>query len=105
MALRLGLDVTLAIVQTNTVGHTRAGGFHRLAFQPTFDGQVEAGRDHVLVYPNWNGSGERGLSSRQTTPPSAPASAMRSLREPGALGADRNQNQGAVAQPSTGEPC
>jgi hypothetical protein len=49
MALRLGLDVTLAIVQTNTVGHTRAGGFHRLAFQPTFDGQVEAGRDHVLV--------------------------------------------------------
>jgi hypothetical protein len=25
MALRMGLDVTLAIVQTNTVGHTRAG--------------------------------------------------------------------------------
>jgi hypothetical protein len=49
MALRMGLDVTLAIVQTNTVGHTRAGGFHRLAFQPTFDGKVEAGRDHVLV--------------------------------------------------------
>jgi hypothetical protein len=49
MAIRLGLEVTLAIVQTNTVGHTRAGGFHRLAFQPTFDGQVEAGRDHVLV--------------------------------------------------------
>jgi hypothetical protein len=48
MALRMGLDVTLAIVQTNTVGHTRAGGFHRPAFQPTFDGQVEAGRDHVL---------------------------------------------------------
>jgi hypothetical protein len=49
MALHLGLDVTLAVVQTNTVGHTRAAGFHRLAFQPTFDGKVVAGRDHVLV--------------------------------------------------------
>jgi hypothetical protein len=44
-----GLDATLAIVQTNSDGHTRAGGFHRLAFQPTFDGKVEAARDHVLV--------------------------------------------------------
>jgi hypothetical protein len=49
MALRLGLDVTLSVVQTNTVGHTRASGFHRLAFQPAFDGAVERGRDHVLV--------------------------------------------------------
>ncbi|MGO9837827.1 MAG: hypothetical protein ACLP1X_26870, partial [Polyangiaceae bacterium] len=46
---RLGMPVTTALVQTNTVGHTRASGFHRLAFQPTFDGAVEVGGTYLLV--------------------------------------------------------
>ena len=46
---RLGLSVTTALLQTNTVGHTRADGFHRLAFQPTFGGPVDSGRTYLLV--------------------------------------------------------
>lgn len=46
---RLALSVSADIVQTNTVGHTRASGFHRLAFQPTFAGPVLANRDYILV--------------------------------------------------------
>jgi hypothetical protein len=46
---RLGLSVTSTIFQTNTVGHTRASGFHRLAFQPTFAGDVLPGRSYLLV--------------------------------------------------------
>jgi hypothetical protein len=46
---RLGLAVTSDIVQTNTVGHTRASGFHRLAFQPLLAGSVLPGRLYLLV--------------------------------------------------------
>lgn len=46
---RLGLPVTSEIVQTNTVGHTRASGYHRLAFQPEFAGEVLPARSYVLV--------------------------------------------------------
>jgi hypothetical protein len=49
LARALDLTVTTEIVQTNTVGHTRAGGYHRLVFQPTFAGNVERGADYVLV--------------------------------------------------------
>jgi len=49
LARMLDLNVTTEIVQTNTVGHTRAGGYHRLVFQPTFAGKVEPGADYVLV--------------------------------------------------------
>jgi hypothetical protein len=49
MGRRLGLPVTSIIVQTNTVGHTRASGFHRLAFQPTFAGDVLPGCPYLLV--------------------------------------------------------
>ena len=49
LARTLDLTVTTEIVQTNTVGHTRAGGYHRLVFQPTFAGNVERGADYVLV--------------------------------------------------------
>jgi hypothetical protein len=49
MTRRLGLSVTTKIVQTNTVGHTRASGFHRLAFQPTFAGEVLPGCSYLLV--------------------------------------------------------
>ena len=46
---RLGLPVTSEIVQTNTVGHTRASGFHRLAFQPIFAGGVLPGGRYLLI--------------------------------------------------------
>jgi hypothetical protein len=46
---RLSLPITTDLVQTNTVGHTRASGFHRLVFQPTFDGEVVPGRPYLLV--------------------------------------------------------
>jgi hypothetical protein len=46
---RLGLAVTTRIQQTNRVRHTRARGFHRLAFAPTFAGQVTEGRACLLV--------------------------------------------------------
>ncbi len=46
---RLGLSVVTTFVQTNTVSHTRANGFHRLVFQPTFAGVVEPGHLYVLV--------------------------------------------------------
>lgn len=45
----LSLPVTAELVQTNTVGHTRASGFHRLAFQPTFEGPVLPGQEYLLV--------------------------------------------------------
>jgi hypothetical protein len=45
----LSLPVTAELVQTNTVGHTRASGFHRLAFQPTFEGSALAGQEYLLV--------------------------------------------------------
>ncbi len=46
---RLGLSITTDMVQTNTVGHTRANGFHRLLFQPTFAGDVVPGSSYLLV--------------------------------------------------------
>ncbi len=49
LSQRFSLTMTTEIVQTNTVGHTRASGFHRLAFQPLFDGVVEPGKEYVLV--------------------------------------------------------
>jgi hypothetical protein len=49
LSQRFNLPMTTDIVQTNTVGHTRASGFHRLAFQPLFEGQVVPGMEYVLV--------------------------------------------------------
>lgn len=46
---RLGLPVVTTFVQTNTVSHTRASGFHRLAFQPTFAGATAPGESYFLV--------------------------------------------------------
>ena len=45
----LGLEVTTEIVQTNTVGHTRASGYHRLVHQPAFDGEVVKGGEYLAV--------------------------------------------------------
>jgi hypothetical protein len=45
----LGLPITDSIVQSNTVGHTGASGFQRLANQALFVGEVESGRNYLLV--------------------------------------------------------
>ena len=45
----LGLTVETSIVQTNTVGHTGADGFHRMAHQARFDGHVDAGFTYFLI--------------------------------------------------------
>ena len=45
----LKLPVCEDIAQVNTVGHTGAGGYHRLAHQATFDGAVEAGHRYLLI--------------------------------------------------------
>jgi DNA mismatch repair ATPase MutS/hypoxanthine-guanine phosphoribosyltransferase len=48
--LELPLDATF--VQTNVVHHTGAGAFHRMAFQPVFDGHIERGREYFIVDDN-----------------------------------------------------
>jgi hypothetical protein len=45
----LGLRITDSVVQSNTVGHTGASGFQRLANQAFFAGQVERGQKYLLV--------------------------------------------------------
>lgn len=45
----LVLEVEGGIVQTNTVGHTGADGFGRLARQPAFDGDVIEGQEYLIV--------------------------------------------------------
>ena len=46
---RLDLPVDTDIQQINKVSRTGSGIDHRLAFQPVFDGHVEAGRDYLIV--------------------------------------------------------
>jgi hypothetical protein len=47
---RLGLPVDNGeLRQTNIVVHTRASGWHRIVTPPTFGGNVEAGRDYLLI--------------------------------------------------------
>jgi hypothetical protein len=46
---RLGLEVEESIVQGNTVGHTGASGWARLARPAVFDGKAARGRDYLLV--------------------------------------------------------
>ena len=45
----LHLPVNDAIVQANSVGHTKASGFHRLAHQASFFGPVTPGQSYFLV--------------------------------------------------------
>jgi hypothetical protein len=49
LSRRLGLRVHDAIVQLNSVGHTGADGFTRLANQPLFDGAVQSGQTYYVV--------------------------------------------------------
>ena len=46
---RLGIRFDTAIVQTNVVGHTGAGGYGRLARQAAFEGEVDTDREYVMV--------------------------------------------------------
>jgi hypothetical protein len=48
LSVRLDLPVATGIVQINRLGHTGAGGYHRLAFPAVFDGDVNPA-DYVLV--------------------------------------------------------
>ena len=45
----LGFPVEASIVQANTVGHTGASGFQRLANQACFVGEVECGERYLIV--------------------------------------------------------
>jgi hypothetical protein len=45
----LGFPVEASIVQANTVGHTGASGFQRLANQACFVGEVERGERYIIV--------------------------------------------------------
>ena len=47
-----GWPVDAEIVQINKPGRTGSGSSHRLAFQPVFDGKVEAGRDYLILDDN-----------------------------------------------------
>lgn len=49
LADRLGLDVEYDIVQTEKVGRTNQGADHRLAFNPSFSGNVKAGERYLVV--------------------------------------------------------
>jgi hypothetical protein len=41
--------VDLSITQINRVGHTKSNRWHRLANQPLFDGEIQPGRNYLLV--------------------------------------------------------
>ena len=47
-----GWPVDSEIVQINKPGRTGSDSSHRLAFQPIFDGKVEAGRDYLILDDN-----------------------------------------------------
>ncbi len=49
LAERSGLKINDSIVQSNSVGHTKADGFHRLAHQARFEGEVSPGRHYFAV--------------------------------------------------------
>lgn len=49
IADRLGLDIELGITQYEKVSRTGAGSDHRLAFNPTFEGNVEPGQKYLIL--------------------------------------------------------
>jgi hypothetical protein len=49
LSSRLTLNINHSIVQSNSVGHTGASGFKRLAHQASFAGEVIPGRRYFLV--------------------------------------------------------
>lgn len=49
LSSRLGWEPVRSLVQINRVGHTKSSGWHRLANQALFDGEVLAGRHYLLL--------------------------------------------------------
>lgn len=49
LSARLGVPINESIVQINTVGHTGASGYHRMANQALFDGEVKPNRFYLAV--------------------------------------------------------
>ena len=49
LAEALSLPVELSVIQDNTVGHTGADGWHRLANAPVFSGDVVSGAEYLLI--------------------------------------------------------
>jgi hypothetical protein len=49
LAEALSLQVELSVIQDNTVGHTGADGWHRLANPPIFSGEVLSGAEYLVV--------------------------------------------------------
>lgn len=49
LAQQIGFEMEYTLVQVNRVGHTKASGWHRLAWQAQFDGKVQAGRAYLLL--------------------------------------------------------
>jgi hypothetical protein len=46
---RTGLEINADIVQTNEVHRTGSDSWHRFAFRPEFDGEVQKGRQYILT--------------------------------------------------------
>jgi len=55
LAIELGVTINDDVVQINTVGHTGSDGFHRLAHQAAFTGEVRAER--YLIVDDFVGQG------------------------------------------------
>ena len=49
LAKQAGFEMENSLVQINRVGHTKSSGWHRLAHQAQFDGDVQPGRAYLLV--------------------------------------------------------
>jgi len=49
LASELGLEADLSVIQDNTVGHTGASGYQRLANPALFSGSVTAQTDYLIV--------------------------------------------------------
>jgi hypothetical protein len=56
LAKQSKLTINDSIVQSNSVGHTKADGFHRLAHQAAFFGEVRSGQ-HYLIVDDFVGQG------------------------------------------------
>ncbi|MDR1921157.1 MAG: hypothetical protein LBS31_05350 [Candidatus Adiutrix sp.] len=52
-----GLEVNTDIIQAGRVGRTGSDAWHRLAFRPKFDGEVQKGRQYILVDDVTTGGG------------------------------------------------
>ena len=49
LAAELGLEADLSVIQDNTVGHTGASGYQRLANPALFSGDIKAAAEYLIV--------------------------------------------------------